>query len=116
VQVLLKDQFRLLKELKAFSACLRNSTVLVLKQKEGSLECQFVKRGLICHVLQVRSKVLAEALQQLNAQGIVKGASFNALQYSFGNFSLHVKAKQLYAELCDSKPAYAPEAAQLAVA
>jgi hypothetical protein len=116
VQILLQGQIQLLKELSAFSTCLGNSNMLVLKKEANLLECQFIMGGLTRHVLRIRNKAFAKALQQLNAQGIIEGASFTALKHTFSRFSLHVKAKQLYFELSIGQPDNAFEGQQLAVA
>jgi hypothetical protein len=47
----------------------------------------------------VTNKLLATTLWQVSSLGIVDGFDFVAFKNAYSKFSMHVKAKQLYAEL-----------------
>ncbi|WP_242919458.1 hypothetical protein [Pontibacter liquoris] len=103
-------------ELEELAARLSNSNLLLLKENNTYLECQFVTGGLVCHVVPVRNKILAQALQQKSIRGIIEGTHYLSFQNNFSSFCLHVRARVLYAELRASTAEYQLSYPQLAVA
>jgi hypothetical protein len=90
---------RLTEELQALSFGLSNSNTLILKQQQDSTMCQFLSQGLVCHTVTIHCHLLATALWQLSSCGIIGGTDFMVFRNVFSKFSLHIKTRQLYAEL-----------------
>jgi hypothetical protein len=95
---------RLVKELKELSIGLNDSNTLILKQNNGSTLCQFLSHGLVCHTVTVNCEQLAAALWLVSSVGIIDGSDFMIFKNVFDRFSLHVKSRQLYAELGLQQP------------
>ncbi|MBB6610913.1 hypothetical protein H7F15_07690 [Pontibacter sp. Tf4] len=93
------SQTRLVEELQELSAGLNESNTLILKEINGSLMCRFIMHGLVRHTVNVTCPLLAYALWQISSVGIIDGNDFMIFKNAFGKFSLHIKARQLYAEL-----------------
>lgn len=85
--------------LEELSAGLRNSTTLLIKEKDNLLECQFLNGGLVHCTVYITCKFLAAAVLQESIHGIIEGERFISFKNSFSRFSLKVKARQLYYDL-----------------
>lgn len=94
----------LVEELEKLSLGLLNSNTLLLKQINGSLLCQFLSQGLVNYTVTVTSQLLATTLWQVSSLGIINGSDFVVFKNVFSKFSLHVKTRQLYAELGVQQP------------
>lgn len=103
-------------ELQGLFIGLQKSNKLLLKERTDTLECQFVKGGLVCHLVEVKSKLVVKALQKAALLGILEGTAFGAFKNTFGRFALHVKALALYHELSARSEPYNPEGRDLLVA
>ena len=95
---------QLVKELQELSHGLKDSSTLILKQNEGALLCQFLSHGLVNHTVTVSCQQLVSALWKVSSMGIIDGTEFMIFRNVFDKFSLHVKARQLYAELGVQQP------------
>ncbi|WP_161888260.1 hypothetical protein [Pontibacter russatus] len=105
-----------MEELYNLSVGLLNSSTLLLRRQGHLLECLFLREGLVCHVVPVKCQILAAALLQESVAGVLEGAAYTAFKFRFEQFSLRVKARRLYGELC-MPPFYSPREPQtLAVA
>lgn len=113
---MLQAQTEFMRELEELATWLMNSNLLILKENGALLECQFIWGGLVRHIVHVRNEILTAALKQKSERGIIEGATFNAFKNNFSSFSLHVKARQLYAELSARPTEYVLEFQQLAIA
>ncbi|MBC5772734.1 hypothetical protein H8S95_01550 [Pontibacter sp. KCTC 32443] len=89
----------LLQELHNLSIGLAKSNTLILKQQNSTLACQFLSGGLTTHEVQVKVKLLVNALWQASTLGIIEGANYTAFRNDFDNFSFHIKARFVYLEL-----------------
>lgn len=98
------SQTRLVEELQELSLGLLDSNTLILKQINGSMLCQFLSHGLVNYTVMVTSQLLATTLWQLSSLGIIDGSDFVVFKNVFSKFCLHVKARQLYAELGVQQP------------
>ncbi|NDK55712.1 hypothetical protein [Pontibacter fetidus] len=97
-------QTRLVEELQELSLGLNESNTLIFKEVNGTLLCQFLMHGLVCHTVTVTCELLAKALWQISSMGIIDGADFMIFKNVFDKFSLHLKARQLYTELGVQQP------------
>lgn len=88
-----------MEELDRLQKGLQNSHTLVLKQIDNSLECSFIREGMVQDNFLVTDEVLISALTRKGKFGVVEGHSFNNLRYNYGWFTLHVKSKKLLQEL-----------------
>lgn len=88
-----------MEELDRLQKGLLNSQRLVLKQIDNSLECSFIKEGMVQDNFKVTDEVLISALTKKSRFGVVEGFNFNHLRSNYGWFSLHVKSKKLLQEL-----------------
>jgi hypothetical protein len=98
------NQTQLLEELQRLSLGLSNSNTLILKLNNGSTLCQFLAHGLVTHTVLVKCELLATALWQVSSVGIIDGTDFMIFKNAFPKFSLHIKARQLYAEFGVQQP------------
>ena len=105
-----------MEELSRLSSGLMHSSALLLQRHGPLLECLFLREGLVHQVVIVTCPVLAAALVQESSAGILEGAEFAAFRFNFDRFSLHVKARKLYQELCSTPPLIPLERQRLAVA
>lgn len=88
-----------MEELDRLQKGLQDSHTLVLKPLNNSLECSFIKEGMVQDNFVVTDEVLVTALSQKAKFGVVEGFNFNNLRNNYGWFSLHVKSKKLLLEL-----------------
>ncbi|MFD2247280.1 hypothetical protein [Pontibacter ruber] len=83
---------------------LLNSTTLVVKDLGKEVECSFIKEGLVTSTFNIEEDVLIAALREKGLNGIVEGTQFATFKNNFKRFTLCVKARRLFKELCYSLP------------
>jgi len=105
-----------MEELSNLSSRLLNSNTLLLQRQGHLLEGLFLWEGLVCHVVPVTCQILAAALLQESVAGVLEGAAYTAFKFRFEQFSLRVKVRRLYGELCITPFCYHREPQNLAVA
>jgi hypothetical protein len=88
-----------MEELDRLQKGLQGSQRLVLKQINNTLECSFIKEGIVQDNFMVTDEVLISALTKKGKFGVLEGFNFNNLRTNYGWFSLHVKSKKLLKEL-----------------
>ena len=93
-----------MKDLNRLQEGLLNNTTLVIKDLGTSLECSFLKEGLVTNSFVIEEEVLNAIMREKGLNGIVEGVQFATFKNNFKRFTLGVKARRLFNELCYTVP------------
>jgi hypothetical protein len=83
---------------------LQNNTILVIKDFGKNLECSFIHEGLVTNTFIIEEEVLSTTMREKGLNGIVEGVQFATFKNNFKRFTLCVKARRLFNELCSDLP------------